>query len=67
MKIEITKKEANVIQVARDHMYDVQTDVLACALRNHDNIQTRESYYVLRMISDIQTEISLQFECGSTI
>jgi hypothetical protein len=33
MKIEITSREANVIQVAIDHLYDEHSDVLADAIR----------------------------------
>ena len=50
MKIEITKQEANVIQVAIDHLADEHSDVLADALRTGDNRQVRESYHILRMI-----------------
>ena len=57
MKIEITKQEANVIQVAIDHLADEHTDVLADALRTGDNRQVRESYHILRMIEEIHEEI----------
>ena len=57
MKIEITKQEANVIQVAIDHLYDEHTDVLADAIRTVDNRQARESYHILRMIEEIHAEI----------
>jgi hypothetical protein len=57
MKIEITKQEANVIQVAIDHLADMHSDVLADALRTGDNRQVRESYHILRMIGEIHTEI----------
>ena len=60
MKIELTKQEANVIQVAIDHLYEEHTDVLADALRTGDNRQTRESYHILRMIVDIHAEIQFQ-------
>jgi len=58
MKIEITKQEANVIQVAIDHLADEHTDVLADALRTGDNRQVRESYHILRMIEEIHDEIT---------
>ena len=57
MKIEITKQEANVIQVAIDHLYEEHTDVLADALRNDNNSQARQSYHILRMIEEIHAEI----------
>jgi hypothetical protein len=57
MKIEITKQEANVIQVAIDHLYEEHTDVLADALRIGDNSQVKQSYHILRMIEEIHEEI----------
>lgn len=60
MKIEITKQEANVIQVAIDHLYEEHTDVLADALRTGDNRQVRQSYHILKMIEEIHAEISQQ-------
>jgi len=56
MKIEITKQEANVIQVAIDHLADKHSDVLEDALRTGDNRQARESYHILRMIEEIHAE-----------
>ena len=66
MKIEITKQEANVIQVAIDHLADEHSDVLAYALRIGDNRQARESYHILRMIEEIHAEISEQLLFGLT-
>ena len=60
MWIELTKQEANVIQVAIDHLYDMHTDVLADALRNSDNEQVRKSYHIQRMIEEIHEEIKKQ-------
>jgi len=57
MVITITKREANVIQVAIDHLKDEHTDVLADALRHNDNHQVRESYHILRMIDEIHEEL----------
>jgi hypothetical protein len=58
MKIEITKQEANVIQVAIDHLYEMHTDVLYEAMHEGNNSrQVRESYHILRMIEEIQAEI----------
>ena len=62
MKIEITKQEANVIQVAIDHLYDEHTDVLADAIRTLDNRQVRQSYHILRMIEEIHAEIAHHLE-----
>ena len=66
MKIEITKQEANVIQVAIDHLYDEHTDVLADALRIGDNRQARQSYHILRMIEEIHAEILHQLSSEPT-
>ena len=66
MKIEITKQEANVIQVAIDHLYDEHTDVLADALRIGDNRQARQSYHILRMIEEIHAEITHQLSSEPT-
>lgn len=60
MYINITKQEANVIQVAIDHLYDEHTDVLADALRDGDNEQVRMSYHIQRMIEEIHEEIKNQ-------
>lgn len=60
MTIEITKQEANVIQVAIDHLYDEHKDVLADALRTHDNHQVYASYHILRMIDEIHAKIDHQ-------
>ena len=57
MYITITKQEANVIQVAIDHLYDEHTDILADALRDGDNEQVRKSYHIQRMIEEIHEEI----------
>ena len=58
MKIEITKQEANVIQVAIDHLYEMHKDVLYEAMEKGNNSdQVRESYHILRMIEEIHEEI----------
>ena len=67
MKIEITKREANVIQVAIDHLYEMHTDVLNEAMQEGNNSrQVRESYHILRMIEEIHAEISEQLLFGLT-
>ena len=60
MFIQITKKEANVIQVAIDHLFEEHTDVLADAMRNGNNEQVRTSYHIQRMIGEIHAEIEYQ-------
>ena len=60
MLIQITKKEANVIQVAIDHLFEEHTDVLADAMRNGNNEQVRTSYHIQRMIGEIHAEIEYQ-------
>jgi hypothetical protein len=67
MEIRVTKKEANVIQVAIDHLHEEHTDVLADALRTGDNRQVRESYHIIRMIEEIHAEISHQLLFGPTV
>jgi hypothetical protein len=67
MKIEITKQEANVIQVAIDHLADVHTNVLADAMRTGDNEQVRDSYRILRIIEDLHDEITNLLANSSTI
>ena len=57
MYLYINKKEANVIQVALDHLYEEHTDVLADAIRIGDDGQARESYHIQRVIEDLQDEI----------
>lgn len=60
MWIELTKQEANVIQVAIDHLYEEHTDVLTDAIRTGDKNQARMSYHIQRMIEDIHEEIKEQ-------
>lgn len=60
MWIELTKQEANVIQVAIDHLYEEHTDVLADAIRTGDKNQARMSYHIQRMIEDIHETIKEQ-------
>ena len=67
MKIKITKQEANVIQVAIDHLYEEQTDTFATALRIGDNGQVRESYHILKIIEEIHTKILHQLNSEPTI
>lgn len=62
MWIELTKQEANVIQVAIDHLYEMHTDVLADALKNGDNEEARRSYHIQRMIEDIHEAIKEQLK-----
>ena len=57
MKINITTKEANVIQVAIDHLYDEHKDILADAIHTHDVYQIRQSMHILIMIDEIHGEI----------
>ena len=57
MELTINKREANIIQVALDHLYEEHTDVMADAIRTNDQRQARESYHIQRIIEDIQGEI----------
>ena len=60
MLIQITKEEANVIQVAIDHLFEEHTDILADALKSGENEQVRISYHIQRMIGEIHAEIEYQ-------
>ena len=62
MIINISTSEANVIQVAIDHLYDMHKDVLADAIRIGDNDQASQSYRIQRMIGEIHAEIKFQLE-----
>jgi hypothetical protein len=57
MELTINRREANIIQVALDHLYEEHTDVLADAIRIGDSQQARESYHIQRVIEDLQGEI----------
>ncbi len=57
MNIEITKIEANVIQVALDHLYDMHRDIVIQSLEDNDIEQTRASSHILSSITEIQEEI----------
>jgi hypothetical protein len=48
MYLNISTTDANIIQVALDHLYEDHTDVLADAIRTADNPQARESYHIQR-------------------
>ena len=66
MIINITTSEANVIQVAIDHLYDMHKDVLADAIRIGDNDQASQSYRIQRMIEEIHQEIEYQLNLYKT-
>jgi len=57
MTIEITKIEANVIQVALDHLYEMHKDIVVDSLKNNDTENVRSSSHVLSNITEIQEEI----------
>ena len=57
MTIEITKIEANVIQVALDHLYEMHKDIVVDSLKNNDTENVRVSSHVLSNITEIQEEI----------
>jgi len=57
MYLNITEKEANVIQVAIDHLRDEHKDVLADALKHNDSHQVYASYDIIKTIEDIHVEI----------
>lgn len=57
MTIEITNIEANVIQVALDHLYEMHKDIVVDSLKNNDTENVRSSSHVLSNITEIQEEI----------
>lgn len=62
MYLNITKTDANIIQVALDHLFEHHTDVLADAIRTANNTQVRQSYHIQRVIEDLQEEIKYQLK-----
>jgi hypothetical protein len=62
MELTINKREANIIQVALDHLYEEHTDIQADAIRANDHLQARESYHIQRIIEDLQGEIIYQLK-----
>jgi hypothetical protein len=62
MKLTINKREANVIQVALDHLYEMHADVLNEAIHRGESHQARESYHIQRVIDDLQGEIIYQLK-----
>lgn len=62
MYLNITKTDANIIQVALDHLFEEHTDVLADALRIGDNNQVLQSYHIQRVIEELQEEIRYQLK-----
>lgn len=57
MNIEITKIEANIIQVALDHLYDMHQDIVIQSIKDKDIEQTRASSHILSSITEVQSEI----------
>lgn len=57
MKLTINRGEANIIQVALDHLYEEHTDIMENAMRTRDYHQSNESYYIIRVIEDLQGEL----------
>ena len=62
MKIKIKHYEANVIQVALDHLFEMHEDVLADAIKTGDRMQIFSSQQILKSISDIHAEIQHKLE-----
>jgi hypothetical protein len=57
MKLTINRGEANIIQVALDHLYEEHANIMANAILTQDYYQSNESYYIQRIIEDLQGEI----------
>jgi hypothetical protein len=62
MELTINKREANVIQVALDHLYEMHADVLKEAIDKGESHQACESYHIQRIIEDLQGEIIYQLK-----
>jgi hypothetical protein len=62
MELTINRREANVIQVALDHLYEMHADVLKEAIDRGEYQQSRESYHIQRIIEDLQGEIIYQLK-----
>lgn len=62
MYLNISTTDANIIQVALDHLFEEHTDVLADALKNDDSETARQSYHIQRVIEDLQIEIEHQLQ-----
>lgn len=64
MNIEITTNEANTIQLALSHLYEMHKNIVIESLRDNDVAQTRASSYILSNITEVQEEIKykLTFE-----
>ena len=57
MKLKINRYEVNVIQVALDHLFELQEDVLADAIRTNNQTQVFTSQQIIKSIGDIHAEI----------
>lgn len=57
MKLKINRYEANVIQVALDHLFELQEDVLADAILTNNRTQIFTSQQIIKSIGDIHAEI----------
>ena len=62
MNLTINRREANVIQVALDHLYEMHTDVLKEAADKGEYHQAYDSYHIRRVIDDLQCEIIYQLK-----
>ena len=62
MKIKINHYEANVIQIALDHLFEMHEDFLANAIKTGDRMQILSSQQVLKSIGDIHAEIQHKLE-----
>ena len=57
MTIDITKIEANTVQVALDHLYEMHRKIVIEALRDNDSETVRSSSHILSNITEVQEEI----------
>ena len=62
MYLNISKTEANIIQVALDHLYEDHTDVLVDAISTGDYNQARQSYHIQSVIDNLHIEIKHQLQ-----
>ena len=57
MKLKINRYEANVIQVALDHLFELQEDALADGIRTNNQTQIFTSQQIIKSIGDIYAKI----------
>jgi hypothetical protein len=57
MKISINKYQANVIQVALDHLKEEHSDIIAYAILHKDKEMEEFSFKIIQSIDEIQSKL----------